>query len=67
MLDWECCHGNKVFDIFLACHKIFYLFASLYLILTNDSLTIAHLNIEPIWADTSDVILFAESVVFICN
>ena len=41
-----------------------FLFANLYLIVTNDSLTIAHLNIEPICANTSDVIIFAESVVF---
>ena len=53
-----------MFLTYFACLKIFYFFANLYLILTNDSLTIVHLNIEPICANTSDVIIFAESVVF---
>ena len=58
MLPWQ-----QSFDIFFACFKLLNLYANFYLILTNNSSTIAHLNIEPICAHTSDVIIFAESAV----
>ena len=44
--------------------KFLHLYANFHLILTNNSLTIAHLNMEPICGHICDVIIFAESAVF---
>ena len=58
MLPWK-----QSFSHILLVSK-FFIYLLTFIILTNDSLTIAHLNIEPICANTSDVTIFTESLVF---
>ena len=55
--------ATKVLTYF-SCLKFLHVFANFYLILTNNSLTIAHLNMEPICGHICDVIIFAELAVF---
>ena len=52
------------FLTYFDCLKFLHLYANFHLILTNNSLTIAHLNMEPICGHICDVIIFAESAVF---
>ena len=59
MLPWQ-----QNFLHFFACLKLFHLYTNFHLILTNNSLIIAHLDIYLICAPTCDIIIFAESAVF---
>ena len=52
------------FLTYFACLKFLRLYANFHLTLTNHSLTIAYLNIEPICAHICDIIIFAKSAVF---
>ena len=49
------------FFTFFVCLKLLHLYANFHLIVTNNSLIIAPLNIQPICAHNCDVIIFAES------
>ena len=55
MLSWQ----QSFFYIFWL-----HLYAQFYLIVTNNSLIVAHINIQPICAHTFDVIIFADFAVF---